>query len=246
MFGLRRQKRLIVNSFDDPEFGKVTVFRDPRALRLKVRIGADGLRATLPPSFSVDDLVSFINENRTAIRRKRITVRDHSVLVIDVEHPLRTLTFTTSFVEDNINFLRFRLVDGRLLIFYPAGADLRSETIQNKIKSGVKHFLRQEAKRVLPPRVSFLANKWGFQYNSLKIQSSQTRWGSCSASGNINLSLFLMLLPSSDLIDLVILHELCHTVHMNHSSRFWQLLDSVTEGRARQLRMELKNYRCSL
>jgi predicted metal-dependent hydrolase len=73
----------------------------------------------------------------------------------------------------------------------------------------------------------------------VKIQSSRTRWGSCSASNSINLSLFLMAL-SSRLIDYVIKHELCHTVHHDHSDKFWRLMDDVTDGKAKALRRELK------
>ena len=79
----------------------------------------------------------------------------------------------------------------------------------------------------------------------MKINSSRGRWGSCSARKDINLSYYLVLLPFR-LIDYVLLHELCHTREMNHSERFWQLLDRFTGGKALALRKELKEYRTEI
>jgi predicted metal-dependent hydrolase len=99
--------------------------------------------------------------------------------------------------------------------------------------------LRQEAKSYLPKELERLAKEHGFKYKSVRIQKSKTRWGSCSSKATINLSLYLMLLPAH-LIEYVLLHELCHTIHMNHSPDFWALLDKHTNGKAKELRCELK------
>ncbi len=101
--------------------------------------------------------------------------------------------------------------------------------------------LRKKAKAYLPEKLHNLSVLHGFSYNSVKITKSRTRWGSCSSKTTINLSLFLMLLPEH-LIDYVLLHELCHTVHMNHGPEFWLLLDRVTDNQAHKLRKELKNH----
>lgn len=101
--------------------------------------------------------------------------------------------------------------------------------------------LRCAAKSVIPGRVAELASLYGFTYQSVKIQSSRTRWGSCSARNSINISIFVMQLPPH-LIDYVILHELCHTVYHDHSERFWMLMDKVCAGKARNLNKEMKNY----
>ena len=101
--------------------------------------------------------------------------------------------------------------------------------------------LRKEAKEYLPDRLQVLAGMHGFTYGSIRIAKSKSRWGSCSSKKNISLSLFLMQLPSH-LIDYVILHELCHTVEMNHSPKFWELLDKVCDEKAKALRKELKTF----
>lgn len=102
--------------------------------------------------------------------------------------------------------------------------------------------LRQRAKEMLPPRVAELAKKHGFSYNKVFIKNNRSNWGSCSSKKNINLNLQLMRL-SQELIDYVILHELCHLVYMNHGAEFHKLLDSLCGGRERELRSELKRHR---
>ncbi len=96
--------------------------------------------------------------------------------------------------------------------------------------------LRKEAKKILPQRLEELAKKHGFKYEKVAIKNAKTRWGSCSYRNNINLNLHLARLDS-DLVDYVILHELCHTIEKNHSARFWALLHKhlpdATERRKR-------------
>lgn len=101
--------------------------------------------------------------------------------------------------------------------------------------------LKQRALGYLPGKLQQLAKEHGFKYKGLRINKSRTRWGSCSSRTTINLSFYLMLLPEY-LIEYVLLHELCHTVEMNHGPAFWELMDKHTCGRAKQLRKELKLY----
>jgi predicted metal-dependent hydrolase len=101
--------------------------------------------------------------------------------------------------------------------------------------------LRVRAQQYLPAEMQRLAQLHGFQYRQVKIRKSKTRWGSCSSKGIINLSFYLILLPSH-LIEYVLLHELCHTVEMNHGPNFWALLDRHTRNRSKLLRKELRSY----
>ena len=101
--------------------------------------------------------------------------------------------------------------------------------------------LRQRALEYLPRRTLLLAEMHGFSFRRVSVRKSRTRWGSCSSINNINLSIYLMLLPSH-LIDYVILHELVHTIHKNHSPAFWNLLDEHT-GNAKALAREIRKFR---
>lgn len=86
--------------------------------------------------------------------------------------------------------------------------------------------MRKAAKKNLPSTVAALAQKHGFNYSSVRIKATSSRFGSCSSKGNVNLSLALMACDY-EFIEYVILHELCHTVHMNHSADFYSLLGKV-------------------
>ena len=101
--------------------------------------------------------------------------------------------------------------------------------------------LRTAAKAYLPPRVAYWAAKFSLSYGKVTIRATRSKWGSCSATGNISLSLFLMQLPER-LCDYVIIHELCHTVHHNHSPRFHSLVDRLTMGQERALARELRMH----
>jgi predicted metal-dependent hydrolase len=101
--------------------------------------------------------------------------------------------------------------------------------------------LRAEAKSTLPPRVAELAAAHSFKYGRVTIRAARSKWGSCTARGDISLSLFLMTLPEH-LRDYVILHELCHTVHHNHSNEFHALVNSLCGGREKELAAELRQY----
>ena len=108
-----------------------------------------------------------------------------------------------------------------LEVSIPAGT---SHTDREQLRDAVLHFYRQLARDYLPVRVAELAAEHGFAYNQLRIKHQKTRWGSCSAKGNINLNLRLMMTPD-EAIDYVIIHELCHLRELNHSRQFWMMVE---------------------
>ena len=71
-----------------------------------------------------------------------------------------------------------------------------------------------------------LAEKYKLKYNKLSVTSAKTRWGSCSSKKNINFTFRLIMAPKLS-IDYVIIHELSHLVHMNHSFDFWNHVDRM-------------------
>jgi len=89
--------------------------------------------------------------------------------------------------------------------------------------------LKTRARTVLAPRLAELAQQHGFTYRRVAIRGQRTLWGSYSSSGTLSLNYKLLFLPA-DVVDYVLLHELTHTRHLDHSPAFWQLLETVQPG----------------
>lgn len=85
--------------------------------------------------------------------------------------------------------------------------------------------LKARAKQYIPKRVEYWAEIIGVKYNSVSIRAQKTRWGSCSSKGNLNFNCLLML-TDTEAIDYVVIHELCHIKELNHSKRFWSLVET--------------------
>ena len=86
--------------------------------------------------------------------------------------------------------------------------------------------LAEKAKTIIPERVRYYAPKVGVTYNRITIRCQHTRWGSCSSTGNLNFNCLLALFPN-EVIDSVVVHELCHRKHMNHSPQFYAEIEKV-------------------
>ena len=80
--------------------------------------------------------------------------------------------------------------------------------------------LARQARQTIPERVAYFAPLVGVTYGRITIRSQHTLWGSCSGMGNLNFNCLLMLTPP-EVLDYVVVHELCHRKEMNHSASFW-------------------------
>lgn len=96
----------------------------------------------------------------------------------------------------------------------------------------LRRWLRTRVHDALEPRLRLIAEERGFTFGRVVARSQRTRWASCSARGTISLNARLLFLPR-ELVDYVLLHELCHTVHLDHSPRFWRLVEAHEPDRRR-------------
>ncbi len=95
-----------------------------------------------------------------------------------------------------------------------------------KMTSEELHALADKALEVIPPRAKHYAKLAGVQYHGITIRNQRTRWGSCSAKKNLNFNCLLMLTPP-EVLDYVVVHEVCHLKEMNHSASFWAEVEKL-------------------
>lgn len=220
----------------DKDLGRIVFIQNNKAKNIIVRRKSDYIRVTIPHFYTQKEAVLMIEEFKP--RLLKMTAKP--VLNFYPQMEFSTFSFFLSLEQSNtLQNYYYRLSDGILSITCPQNIIFESDKNQKYIRTIIEKTLRSEAKRILPKKVAHFAEIHNFTFNEVKINKSATRWGSCSSKKNINLSYTCMLLPEH-LADFVILHELCHTVEMNHGERFWALLDKVSGNKARVLTQELK------
>jgi predicted metal-dependent hydrolase len=200
------------------EIGEVRYVKNRRAKHLSIRINQQGeVRVTIPGRLSLNRAEAFLMSKRSWIQTK-----------------LGEIGQTGS---------QYRLpVEGDVLNIRGKELQITFRGREQNAEEALWRLLHQEAMQYLPERLSYLAEIHGLTYSGLKIRRMKSRWGSCTAQNSINLNTWLMMLPEH-LSDYIILHELAHTLHRNHSPAFWEVLDQYTRGRSKELRRELKTHR---
>jgi predicted metal-dependent hydrolase len=230
-------------SFPDKDFGTISVKVNAKARNLIFRLLPGGLKVTVPPGCTQSYLLSIIEKHRASLIQKM--AKSRPVHVLDENFQLQTHRFSVKiFRTDRADFY-FSRKEGVLHIACPHHTDFARTPVRELLVNGIERYLKADAKAFLPQRLKQLAEQHGLNYSEVKINSSKSRWGSCSTRKSINLSFYLMLLPAH-LIDYVLLHELTHTLEMNHSPRFWARLDQYTQSDSSGLRGQLKAFKTGL
>lgn len=205
----------------DDEFGQIVIRRSKLARNVKLSVAPNGaLRISMPfyaPLFLAKRLV---NSSRASLRKLhavRPTVALQNMMQIGKSHRL-------SVREGQRLAAHYAKKERTIQLTLPASVALSDPTVVHTLTPAVGEALRREAKSYLPKRLAFLATHHGFSYEKVRFSHASTRWGSCSSNGTISLNIALMRLDF-ELIDYVLIHELCHTRQMNHSSDFWLLVE---------------------
>lgn len=219
--------------------GEVTLVKRKGSRHVRISFARDGsVKVSLPYWAPYSTAINFVKSKEDWIDKHRPD-QTHTVLSegdrIGKAHRIR---FSPSEIAQKSSV---RTSQGNITVSYPSANKTATKSVQKTAERGALKALKAEADQLLPQRLQALALKNSFTYKSLSTKRLSSRWGSCDGQKNIVLNTYLMQLPWS-LIDYVIIHELAHTEHLNHSSGFWSRVEQVMPD-AKTRRRELKQYK---
>lgn len=204
-----------------------TIRKSPKAKHLRLRVTPeDGLSIVVPRGFDEKKIPAILRRKKDWIAEKleqaaerRRYLEPTPIVHLPEVLPLRAIGRELRIVyqeDDSKSGHWLRAIDGEIVI---TAATFDRNVVIGKLKEWLRSTVREE----LFPQVRQVARKKGFELRGLFVKSQRTRWASCSAKRNLSLNTKLLFLPP-ELVRYVITHELCHTVHMNHSPEFWRLV----------------------
>lgn len=205
------------------------ILRSKRARLVRLRVTSQQVEVIAPHSVSEQSIHRFVSEKQDWVlstqerlknRRENLRSlapatythgallpyrdRSYPLVIVPVKRKKITLEFTGHFIASVPDTL--------------SEADLHEA-----IRSAFTRWLKLEAKRMVAQCVDKHAARYGLYPRSIKIKTQKSRWGSCGVYNDINLNWLLILAPP-EVLEYVVVHELCHIKHRNHSSRFWELV----------------------
>lgn len=225
---------------EDARYGKILVKYYVSSRCIRVRASGGQLVVTTHPHASRDRILEavglFMAKYSDALNRQKRPP-------IGPGYRLEHEYYTVSVAEGSHRDACFRVSRSgqATTLLCPAGFDCQSPEGQTALRNAVRMVLRGYAQRLLPVMLREEAARWGFKVTGVSISSATRKWGCCSSAGRITLSCYMMLLPP-ELMRFVILHELCHTVEMNHGERFKALLDKVSGGNRARMEAALRKF----
>ena len=217
------------------QIGPVNFIKNRRSKNIKIRVKPDqSVHVSFPFYVSMFEVSQFVNKNMGWIseQQQKFKTIKSKIEAGQIKTKLHLITVIEG--SENKTKVNFNEIEIRL-------ADFDSESSRSYLGNVMVGIYRFEAHKILPSRLSELAQKHGFQFNRLTIRNNKRNWGSCSARNNISLNLQMMKLPD-ELIEYILLHELVHTRIKNHGPHFWQKLDEITNFRARELSKQVRKF----
>ena len=184
--------------------------------------------------------------NVKIIRSNRKTIQINPDLSVTVRAPIyasqreigRILKEKEGWIQKHIEKIREQ--EAKRKEMYGEKGEYGKSAEREYLSNEEIHKLAEKALEYIPKRVSYFAKQIGVTYGKITIRNQKTRWGSCSSKGNLNFNCLLMLTPP-EVIDYVVVHELCHRKEMNHSGAFWAEIEKVIPSYKEQVKWLKEN-----
>ena len=218
------------NEINLPEIQRV---QHARAKRLKLAVSSKGIRLTIPPFATQQQIDMFMQQSQAWLEKTWVKQHQQSQPQVKPDLPEQ---------------LQFCFTSQPITIHYQPMSDLlqfdaktaQLQVNQSYAEYALTQFVIWQAKQVLPRQLRTYAQRYDLTVNNIRIATPNTRWGSCSHTQDIMLHAGLLLMPQS-YADYVFYHELAHTRHMHHQATFWQLLEQFYPT-AKQIQTWVKKF----
>lgn len=202
--------------------------KSSKAKRVSISIKNSRIRVAIPTGFTLEYAKNFLEDNKEWVLRhlqKQISTSQKITpkCYISGEKFLYRGRSYPLIIEETISAEYFAVFKGsRIVVYIPP--DLDEEKKPQLVKNLIEEWYKGQAQKLLPEQVDYYAKMLNTPFNRLKIKDQKTRWGSCSNKGNINLNWRIIMAPHQ-VAAYVIIHELTHLKHMNHSKEFWKVVE---------------------
>lgn len=212
------------NTINIPWPPNLIIKKHPRARRVKFKSSLrNGLELILPPRFNMKNIPILIEENRAWLEKQLLNIASHALEkeILPKEINLRAIhqVWKVEYLSVNKKLqLMVRPHVYELALFGKVENSLQCKQL-------LIRWLKEKAKRHLCDALETVSKQINLPFQSVTIRDQLSRWGSCSSKKVINLNYKLLFLPY-ELMNHVLIHELCHTIHLNHSDAFWDLVAS--------------------
>jgi predicted metal-dependent hydrolase len=217
-------KGFVMRSIDSPTY---TVRESNKAKHVNLRLSNDGqLEVVVPPGFDRAEIPAIIVKHQRWLERasQRLERRQPkaahlSTAALPQQIELRAIgqDWLVEYTPAPVTQIRMSELDESVLILW---GNTENESLG---KTALNRWLTSKAEQKLAPWMRRLSLDVGLPFKNISFRGQKTRWGSCSCQQNISLNYKLLFLPAP-LVNYVFVHELAHTIHMNHSAQFWQLV----------------------
>jgi predicted metal-dependent hydrolase len=209
---------------DDGSVLCINVRTSSRARRLRLVSGIRGVEAVVPAAgYDEGKLQEFVQYKRdwiiktasyySKLREKTGHTESNVVYYLGKRYSVRLVKdrLVSAVVSDALGMATFHVTDMR------------------RYKREIEQWYKEQTAKVIAEHLPPLSARLGLSYNKFTVKRQKSRWASCSKKRNLNFNLLLSAAPA-EVIDYVIVHELCHIAEMNHSKRFWQLVEFADPG----------------